>query len=119
MAAEHYSQSAAAGVDFDVADYERVDFTKLNLDLPRYAPIRADVRRHFGFEPKAFQVSAIADIIEGEKDVFVIAGTNSGKSLLYQAVPVVKESAICLVICPTLALMSDQVGILWPLQSQR
>jgi len=118
MAAEYYSQSMAAGVDFDVADYECLDFTKLNLDLPRYAPIHAAVQHHFGFEPKAFQVSTIADIIEGEKDVFVIAGTNSGKSLLYRAVPVVKESAICLVIYSTLALMLDQVGILWPLQIQ-
>jgi superfamily II DNA helicase RecQ len=107
MAADDYSQSAEAGVDFDVGDYDRVDSTMLNLDSLRDAPIRGAVPRHFGLEPKTFQVSAIADVIEGEKDVFVIAGTNSGKSLLYQVVPVVKESAICVVTCPTPTLLSD------------
>jgi superfamily II DNA helicase RecQ len=108
-----------AGEDFDDADYKCVDFSKLNLRLPRYAPFQTALCRHFGFEAKAFQFSSIADIIEGEKDGSVIAETDSGKSLPCQAVPVVKESAICLVFCPMLALMLEHVGFLWQLQSQR
>jgi hypothetical protein len=107
-----------AGVDFDGADYKCVDFSNLNLRLPRYAPFQTAVCRHFGFEAKAFQFSSIADIIEGERDGSVIAGTHSGKSLPCQAVPVVKESAICLGICSMLALMLEHVGFLWPLQSE-
>jgi hypothetical protein len=67
IAAEHYSQRVDAGVDFNVADYERLGFTKPNLDWPRYAPIRTAIKQHFQFEPKAFQVSPITDIIKGEK----------------------------------------------------
>jgi superfamily II DNA helicase RecQ len=117
MAAGHYFQSAPAGLHLNEADYECVDFTKLNSDLPRYAPICAAVRHHFGFETNIFLVSAIADIMNGEKHVFVIAGTNSGKSLLYQEVPVVKECTIWSVMFQMLALMSNQVGIFTPLQS--
>jgi hypothetical protein len=35
MADEDYFQSAAAGVDCDVADYKCVVFIKLNLELQR------------------------------------------------------------------------------------
>jgi len=117
MAAEQ-SESAAMGVDFDVTDYDCVDFTNLNLDVSQYTQIHTAVQLHFRSQAKAFQVSAIADVIKGEKDVFVIAEIISGKSVLDLVVPAVKESTIWLVICPMLALMSDQVGIIWPMQSQ-
>jgi superfamily II DNA helicase RecQ len=39
----------------------------------------------------------------------VIAGTGSGKSLVYQAILAVSEKAIVLVVSPTLALIRDQV----------
>ena len=49
------------------------------------------------------------DIVNAQKDVVVLAGTGSGKSLLYQLIPLIKTNAIVLVVLPTIALMCDQV----------
>jgi len=107
MATEHHSQHTLVGVDFSGVDYNCVDFMKLNSDVLCYMPLCSAVWGHFGFEPKAFQVRLMAAITEGEHKVFVIAQTNSWKGVLFQAVPVVKESTTYMVICLMLALMSD------------
>ncbi len=49
----------------------------------------------------------MVDLTHQKRDVFVIAGTNVGKSLTYQAIPEV-TGGIVLVISPTIALMEDQ-----------
>lgn len=54
----------------------------------------------------------ILDILKGV-DVAVHAGTSSGKSLPFQAIPTVKIGAIVLVVSPTMALMKDQVDELF------
>ncbi|KAA8910636.1 P-loop containing nucleoside triphosphate hydrolase protein, partial [Sphaerosporella brunnea] len=66
------------------------------------------IQQRFGFAPKSWQACATADCIRGD-DVIVIAGTGSGKSLVYQAILAVSEKAIVLVVSPTLALIRDQV----------
>ncbi len=48
------------------------------------------------------------DIKKG-RDMVIIAGTGSGKSLLFQALPLIIKDAIVLVVMPTLALMNDQL----------
>lgn len=49
------------------------------------------------------------DILEPRSDVVVSAGTSQRKSLTFQALPVLSDTSTVLVICPTLALMDDQV----------
>ncbi len=50
----------------------------------------------------------LVDIIQKKCDVCALAGTNTGKSLVYQAVLVITEGSI-LVISPIIALMEDQI----------
>lgn len=50
------------------------------------------------------------DTVYEKKDVVVSAGTGSGKNLPYQLIFLIKKEAIVLVVSPTIALMSDQVG---------
>ncbi len=53
-------------------------------------------------------MSVLIDITQKKRDVCALASTNAGKSLVYQAVPVITGGSI-LVISPTIALMEDQV----------
>ena len=46
--------------------------------------------------------------MQKKKDICVIASTNTGKSLVYQAIPVVTRGSV-LVISLTIILMEDQV----------
>ena len=62
--------------------------------------------------PKPWQVSIMGNIIYKKKDIVVSAGTGSGKSLLYQLLPLIKKNAIVLVILFTIALMADQCQLL-------
>lgn len=89
--------------------YEQVDDNTIDLNLPRFQKIKRQVELTFGLSVKKYQAGAIADILEARKDVFVIAGTGSGKSLVYQILPYLLTNKIFLVVCPTLSLMSDQV----------
>lgn len=75
----------------------------------KFGHIKGKVKRIFGYDGvKPWQAAAILNALN-KKDVFVIAGTGSGKSLVYQALPCFKDNTIILVISPTLALMDDQV----------
>ena len=102
-------QVAAPGVDLA---YERVDEDGVNLDEERYRRVVETVRSRFGFEVKRYQAAVVADILDKKHDVFVIAGTGSGKSLIYQVLPFLVKQPIILVVCPTLSLMGDQVRAL-------
>jgi ATP-dependent helicase YprA (DUF1998 family) len=68
------------------------------------ALVEAQLKRN----PRQWQRHAIQALRAG-RDVFIKAGTGSGKSLPYQAMAVSSDSAIVLVVCPTVALMHDQV----------
>ena len=89
--------------------FEQVEEGDIDLTLPRFQRICQQVQSTFGFNVKRYQAGVIADILEAKRDVFVIAGTGSGKSLIYQILPYLLKDKIFLVVCPTLALMSDQV----------
>ena len=60
------------------------------------------------YEPRDVQVDAIRAVMAG-KDTLVVSGTRSGKSLIYQTLPELREGGIVLVFCPLLSLMYDQV----------
>lgn len=68
--------------------------------------VRRKVKNTFGFQPYKWQAAVILDILKGV-DVAVHAGTSSGKSLPFQAIPTVKIGAIVLVVSPTVALIED------------
>ena len=64
------------------------------------------------------QKSAISDLIKGRKDIFINLPTGFGKSLIYQALPLVydhikrEEGHICVVVSPLLSLVEEQVAYL-------
>jgi ATP-dependent DNA helicase RecQ len=67
----------------------------------------------FGFQGlNKFQIKAIAHILEKKSDIFVNLPTGYGKSVIYQAIPVVfeNENPIVLVVSPLISLMKDQVA---------
>ena len=75
---------------------------------PGFLAIRNRIEECFSFQPKPWQVSGLLDVKNG-LDTVVVAGTGSGKSVLFQGIPIAVKGGIVLVISPTLALMADQV----------
>ena len=64
-------------------------------------------------ELKSYQVEAIKALLD-RQDVFVCQPTGSGKSLVFQALPLFycEKKVFSLVISPLVSLMSDQVKFL-------
>jgi superfamily II DNA helicase RecQ len=61
-------------------------------------------------DPYPWQISAWQHLFDEEsRDVLVIAGTGSGKSLIFQCLHFVKDDGISLILSPLVALMKDQV----------
>lgn len=65
-------------------------------------------------ELNAFQKEAIIQFVEKQRDVFINLPTGFGKSLIYQALPLVfdamhGEGHIVVVVSPLVSLMKDQV----------
>lgn len=73
----------------------------------RYNVQRALQRFHLETLRKE-QINPINSILDGN-DIFVVAPTSSGKSLIYQLPASMHEDQLTLVIEPTMALMHDQV----------
>ena len=59
-------------------------------------------------ELRKTQIKPINDILD-DQDIFVVAPTSSGKSLIYQLPASMQKNKLTLVLEPTLALMHDQV----------
>lgn len=47
--------------------------------------------------------------MKNRRDTVVLDGIGSGKSLLFQALPLIKKNAIVLVVMPSLTLIEDQL----------
>jgi hypothetical protein len=79
----------------------------------------AVLRRMWGrsYSLKPFQQRAIEAVLRG-RDVLVVSGTGSGKSLCFQLPPLLmarpggSRSGVALVVSPLIALMQDQVAAL-------
>lgn len=89
--------------------WEEVDVRSLRIEDPFIQDYRKIVNQRFKLQAKSWQIAAMKDILAHRIDVVVSAGTSQGKSLTFQALPILSKSGIVLVICPTLALMDDQV----------
>jgi superfamily II DNA helicase RecQ len=70
--------------------------------------IRSKVNQKFQLEGRRYQLEEMLAILNG-RDVLVIAGTGSGKSLVFQGLCAVNEDGIVLVISPLKALMHNHV----------
>ena len=64
----------------------------------------------FGKRHRDWQASAIQALVQKE-DLFIKAGTSSGKSLVFQSMIARRPSGIVLVIVPLKSLMDDQVHL--------
>src|SRR5271165_3053368 len=78
-------------------------------DSQLMAEARAALARVFGFSAfRPGQEDVLAATLEG-KDVLAVMPTGSGKSLLFQLPPILRET-LTLVVSPLIALMRDQVA---------
>lgn len=91
-----------------IQKWNKVDTKGTKTKTPGFNRIRRKVKDKFGLQPYRWQTAIILDILSGF-DVVLSAGTSAGKSLPYQAIPVINPDAIVLVVSPTIALMEDQV----------
>ena len=89
--------------------WNRVQLDHIDLEEWKFRQIREKVQLAFNIDVKPRQAGAIHDLAIKRHDVIVIAGTGSGKSLVYQSLLAVQTGGIALVISPTLALMHDQI----------
>lgn len=68
----------------------------------------------FGYTPRRWQLRAAIAILEG-RDTMVVAGTGSGKSLVFALVAIaaglVRSRGLVVVICPLKVLQLDQVAL--------
>ena len=76
---------------------EHYDFSKVNS--------------FFDVELHEYQKKAISAILNG-LDCFVGQPTASGKSLIFQSIPVIKDGSCVIVVQPLIALMKDQINSL-------
>ena len=67
-----------------------------------------EAEKIFGKRHRDWQASAIQALIRKD-DLFIKAGTGSGKSLVFQSMIACRPSGIVLVIVPLKSLMDDQV----------
>lgn len=91
-------------------NWEPASTREISTKVKEVESVRQVINTHFNFKARPWQVGAVIDITKRKRDVCAIAGTNAGKSLVYQSIPVVTGGSV-LVISPTIALMEDQVCI--------
>ncbi|MCJ1470613.1 hypothetical protein MMC07_009259 [Pseudocyphellaria aurata] len=91
--------------------WQEVDVRQLRESNAYIGNFRKLVNERFNLQAKAWQIAVMKNILKDCVDVVVSAGTSQGKSLTFQALPMLltQGSGIVLVVCPTLSLMDDQV----------
>jgi superfamily II DNA helicase RecQ len=92
--------AALSSIDWDYGDV--VEFTA------RARAVLAESYNILDMRARDWQAAAINSIVNGF-DLFVRAGTGSGKSLIYLAMVGAKIDGIVLVIAPLKSLINDQV----------
>lgn len=93
-----------------VVNWEPASTKKISIKVKEVKSICQVINIHFNHKAKPWQVSAIIDIAKRKTDIYAIARTNAGKSLVYQSILVVTRESV-LVISPTIAFIEDQVCI--------
>jgi len=58
-----------------------------------------------------WQIRAIENILAGQRDTIVIAGTGSGKSWVFQHLQFLTPDGIVILVSPLTALMDNQVNL--------
>jgi ATP-dependent helicase YprA (DUF1998 family) len=78
--------------------------------IEQTALIRHRVHELFGFEPKNKQVDAIRHLLYEKRDLILIAKTGFGKSIIFQALPLIQEESkqASLIIMPLNLLQEEQ-----------
>lgn len=79
--------------------------------MPKVDHICRVITRHLRLKARPWQVNVLIDITHNKRDVYVIASTNIGMSLVYQAIPIVTRGLV-FVISSIIAPMEDQVRAL-------
>lgn len=74
----------------------------------RFKAVEEIIEALLGFRPDPWQIWGLLDIKQ-RRDMVVMASTRLGKSLLFQALPLITKYAIVFVVMPTLTLMEDQL----------
>jgi superfamily II DNA helicase RecQ len=87
----------------------------IGISEERLQIILDQTKYYFHHDPYPWQFTAVKNILAGQRDVIVIAGTGSGKSLIFQILQFAADDAIVLVVSPLVALMDNQVKV--PLDS--
>lgn len=78
-----------------------------DLSTPIFHNIGDKIKAKFAFVSFLWQASVIVDLIYQIKNVFIIAGINAKKRLIYQKILKV-TGGIVLIISPTIAFIKDQ-----------
>lgn len=79
--------------------------------IPGFNQSRKSIKSKFLLNLKSWQVSLVVDITQAKKDVVVIAGISTNKSLPYQSIPIIIRG-IVLVVSSIIAFIEDQVNCL-------
>lgn len=97
-----------AGFLTSAANWELATTRAISAGMTEVNAVRQAINERFNAKARPWQVGVVIDITKRKRDVCAIAGTNAGKRLVYQSIPVVTGGSV-LVISPTIALMEDQV----------
>ena len=84
-----YDNTVSDDEDAANRSWEKVACSDIAISNRKFDRIREGVMAVFGLDVRPWQASAIYDLTSAGQDVIVMAGTGSGKSLVYQSLPAV------------------------------
>lgn len=81
----------------------------IDKEKAEYQLIEKRVQELFHINLKTIQLQAIHHVLFQRSDLILIAKTGFGKSIIFQATPLIEEQAgICLILMPLKALQDEQ-----------
>jgi len=85
--------------------------SSIGIPQQRLQAILDGAKEHSLGDLYPWQVSAIKNILAGQRDTIVIAATGSGKSRAFQDLQFLTPNGMVLVVSPLTALMDNQVNV--------